>query len=756
MIYGGIMTHTSAWKLPNLDCAGCALEIEEQVGALSSVDSVRVDVISKRMVVTARGDVDELVIKTAKKSEPTLVMEKETPKTRSWSFGGLDCASCALSVEDHLSNQAGVVSVHLDWAKKTITITTKEEEPSSFFEALLKKAKEVEPLFEIVRPEVKHSIISFELIRLVVAILIFASAFFTKQPSLYLISYAIAGYSVIWRALRNIVGGKIFDEHFLMSVASIGALAVGEVAEAAAVMLLYLIGEYLQEAAVQKSRNSILATLDLHVNEARVVDGSNVMLVPSEEVQVGSIIRVLSGEKIPLDGIVLSGTSTLDMQSLTGEALPLLVEAGSEVLSSAVNLTGSLEIEVTKIWEDSTAAKILHLVEESAAKKAPTERFITTFARYYTPAVVGAALLLFFIPFIITGNKEPWLYRALVFLVVSCPCALVISVPLSYFAGIGSGARRGIIIKGGNYLEALAKADSAIFDKTGTLTTGEFSLASVDRFTDSYSEEELLLLAGSLEAHSTHPLAQAFVLDTPPRSVTNVQEYAGKGIVGMIDGKTMSIGNNALYTELGAPVSEHGALLFVIEGVLVARFVVTDTIKREAPSLMKRLRSFGYSTLSMISGDGVKNAQRVGTELGLDHVYGGLLPNEKQEQLFALGAERPHYFYVGDGMNDAPSLAASNVGIAIGSGASDAAIESADVVILPDDLNEIGNLVSISKKTARIVRENIALALGVKALAMVLAALGYAPMWVAVIADTGVTFLAVLNALRLLIITPSR
>ncbi|NLZ77022.1 MAG: cadmium-translocating P-type ATPase [Spirochaetales bacterium] len=677
-------------------------------------------------------------------------------RSRSWTFRGIDCPSCALAVEQRLNREAGVESAHLDYARKKITITAREEQPSPYFENLITIAKRVEPLFKVVGPKTRQKEIPFELIRILLSAIFFSIALLTRRDWAYVISYLVAGYSVIWRAIRNILGGKIFDEHFLMSVASIGALAIGEVGEAAAVMLLYIIGEYLQDAAVRKSRTSILATLDLKTEETRVVDGERVTLVPSESVPVGTTVRVLAGEKIPLDGVVVGGTSALDMKSLTGESLPVPVEEGSVVLSSSVNLSGSLEIRTTKVWKESTAARILHLVEESAAKKAPPERFITTFARYYTPAVVGLALLLFLIPLIATGATRPWLYRALVFLVVSCPCALVISVPLSYFAGIGKSAKSGIIVKGGNYLEALAKAKCAIFDKTGTLTTGTFTIDSIDLFDARYPKERVALLAASLERRSTHPLARAFEAFAHIEEVTDIREHAGKGIVGTVGEERIAIGNNALHETLDNPMDEQGALLMSIDGTLVARFNVTDTIKDEAPALMKRLRSFGITTIGMITGDGLRSAEAVGTALGLDEVHPGLLPHRKQETMLAMGKRFPDYFYVGDGMNDAPSLAASKVGIAIGSGASDAAIEHADAVIIGDDLTEVGNLVAIGRKTARIVRQNIVLALGVKALAMIFAASGHAPMWVAVIADSGVTFLAVLNALRLFIFNPSR
>jgi Cd2+/Zn2+-exporting ATPase len=706
--------HPSARKSEKKDCSERALEIDEQANA-----------------------------------------SKEDSLSRSWTFRGLDCPSCALGIEERLSKEAGVASVHLDYARKMIRITAEEEQSSSFFENLITLAQRIEPLFEVVRQK-KSRNHPLELFRLIVSALFFILALIIREPWAYIASYITAGYSVIWRAIRNILGGKIFDEYFLMSVASLGALAIGETGEAAAVMFLYIIGEYLQDAAVEKSRNSILATLDLKAEEARVVEGENVTVVPSESVAVGTIVRVLAGEKIPLDGVVVSGTSTLDMKSLTGEFLPLPVERGSTVLSSSVNLSGSLEIRTIRVWEESTAARIFHLVEESSAKKAPTERFITTFARYYTPAVVIAALLLFLIPLVMTGSCQPWLYRSLVFLVVSCPCALVISVPLSYFAGIGKSAKSGIIVKGGNYLEALAKADCAIFDKTGTLTTGSFAIDSIDLLDVAYSKEQVTHLAASLEKHSTHPLAKAFEPFPHAEDVADVQEHAGKGIVGTIADRRIALGNNALYEALNIRMDEQGALLMSIDGSPAARFNVVDTIKGEAPALMERLREFGFTTIGMISGDSRQSSAAVGSVLGLDEVHSALLPHQKQEKMLEMGERSPDYFFVGDGMNDAPSLAASKVGIAIGSGASDAAIEHADAVIISDDLTEVGNLISISRKTARIVRQNIALALGVKALAMILAALGHAPMWVAVTADTGVTFLAVLNALRLLIFDPSR
>nr|WP_321263629.1 heavy metal translocating P-type ATPase [uncultured Sphaerochaeta sp.] len=679
-----------------------------------------------------------------------------------WNVQNLDCAACAATIEENLNKVEGVKRARVDYAKKQIHVQSTDDMDDAFFQSLIAEAKRVEPALKVSSQphQGKHTSLRM-LIRITFSALFFALAFFLETPWLFIPSYLIAGYSVLIKAGTNLLHGKVFDENFLMSIATLGALAIRETGEASAVMLLYLVGEFFQDRAVQKSRNAVMGVLDLRADEARILSEGKLKMVASESVSVGSIIRVLAGEKIPLDGIIIRGSSTLNMQSLTGESLPQNAEEGETVLSGSVNLTGVIDIKTTRAYEDSTATKILRLVEESSSKKAHSEQFITTFARYYTPFVVFFALALAIIPSLVTGSWETWIYRSLVFLVVSCPCALVISVPLSYFAGIGKSASNGILVKGGNYLEALSTIDTMVFDKTGTLTHGSFSLEKmVSTGKSDLDEPYLEKLAASLERQSNHPLARAFDTLASPFEASNVQEIAGKGISALIEGKQVTAGNAALFAYKAIPLSlgdeDEGTIHLAVDDIHAASFILKDTLRADAKQLIGALRKLGVKQLFMLSGDKEQHAKAIATELGLDGYHAGLLPDQKQEHLAEIEKSNPHIAYVGDGMNDAPSLAASRVGIAMGSKASDAAIESADIVILSEELSKLEKLVLISKKTSRIVKQNIAFALGVKAVVLVLGALGYASMALAVFADTGVTIIAVFNALRILLIRLSR
>ncbi|NLE14815.1 MAG: cadmium-translocating P-type ATPase [Spirochaetales bacterium] len=684
---------------------------------------------------------------------------------RLYTFEGVDCPVCAAKIEDRIQRIGGVASARVDFSRKQIRINTTDKQQESFYSYLIKEAKRVEPSLKVKsldnRSQNADDKLWVPLVRILVSVLSFTLAMLFDIPFLFILSFVTSGYDVLLKAARNIVHGKIFDENFLMSIATLGALGIGETGEAAAVMLFYLVGEYFQARSVLQSRKSIIEALDLKVQQARLIQGQSTTMVAVEEIVPGSHIRVLSGEKIPVDGYIVSGNSSLDMQHLTGESIPRTVKAGDEVLGSSINLGGTLDIRASKPYEESTAAKILQLVEESAGKKAQTERYITSFARYYTPIVVFLAVALAVIPSLITGSWQTWIYRSLVFLVVSCPCALVISVPLSYFAGIGKSAKRGILVKGGNYLEALAKTDTIVFDKTGTLTSGTFALVEV-RLTASASQGEAYLqeLAASLERNSNHPLAKAFLTLDAPYAALDIQEVAGKGLSALVDGRRVAAGNAALFEDLGIATQpgsdDEAAILLAVDGRHEASFILRDTLRPEAASAVEHLRDLGITHLAMISGDREVHANRVAAELGLDEVHASLLPHQKQERMLAISAERKNLVFVGDGMNDAPSLAASKVGIAMGSNASDAAMESADVVILADDLREVANLLEISRHTAAIVRQNIGFALLVKALALGLGAMGYASMWIAVLADTGVTIIAIFNALRILLFRPSR
>ncbi len=679
-----------------------------------------------------------------------------------WDVQNLDCAFCAASLEDELNKVEGVKQAKVNFATKQIKIDTVKAEDESYFQNIIRVAKQVEPAIKVSEPaKEKRKKRDLNVIRILGSLLLFIIAWITDTPLLFVPSYLLAGYMVLYKSWINLIHGKLFDENFLMSIATIGAFAIGQLSEAAAVMVLYMIGEYFQDKAVEKSRSSVLNALDLRSEQSRIIENDAVRLVDSEVVTVGSVIRVLAGEKIPLDGKILRGNSTLDMQSLTGESLPQTVASGTEVFSGSVNLSGVLEIQTTKAYEDSTATKILHLVEESSTHKAPTEQFITKFARYYTPAVVFLALALAVIPSLVTGMWETWIYRALVFLVVSCPCALVISVPLTYFAGIGKSATKGILIKGGNYLEALANTDTMVFDKTGTLTNGTFSIEKTWIAKDSkYDSVYLAQLASSIESHSNHPLARAFSSISSQFEPSDVTEIAGKGIMGRVDGNRVAAGNSLLFEELGVVLgnedTDQSTIHFAVEGVHIASFYLSDTLRADAVEVLGSLRKRGIKQMIMLSGDKQKQAELIANRLNLDEVHAQLLPHQKTEHLKTIAKKYPNLAYVGDGMNDAPSLVASRVGIALGTTASDAAMESADVVILSENLDELDNLLSISKKTGIIVRQNIVLALGIKSIVLVLGAFGFASMALAVIADSGVAVLAVFNALRVLMMRLSR
>lgn len=572
-------------------------------------------------------------------------------------------------------------------------------------------------------------------------------------------SYILAGYDVLWRALKNILKGKVFDENFLMAVATIGAAIIGDYAEAAAVMIFYQTGEYFQGAAIRRSRKSIADLMDIKPQTATVVrDGVATVLDPMR-VQVGETIRILAGERVPLDSTVLSGSSYLDTVALTGEPVPRKVDVGDELISGCVNTSGVLEARVERRYEDSTVSRILELVEDSGSRKAPSEQFITKFARYYTPAVVIAAVVLAVLPPLLGfGAFSTWIYRALVFLVISCPCALVISIPLSYFGGIGGSARKGILVKGGNYLQALAKVDTFVFDKTGTITEGVFDVQMVDLYGGHYDTSTLLDFAAAAEQMSNHPVAKAIVSAAKNRTriATSAEEVAGMGIVATVDGHRVLAGNGRLMErdniKLPTLTREAGTVVFVaIDGTLVGRILVADKIKDSAKSAIARLKKLGVNKTVMLTGDAAENAKLVAQQVGIDEVHASLLPQMKVDELEKLMASRQGTLaYVGDGINDAPVLARADIGIAMGAMGSDAAIEAADVVIMTDDPARAADAMLIARKTNRIVTQNIVFALAVKAVVLLLGALGIAGMWMAVFADVGVAVIAILNAMRAL------
>lgn len=574
----------------------------------------------------------------------------------------------------------------------------------------------------------------------------------------FLVPYAIVGYDVVFEALRNIAHGQVFDENFLMSVATIGAFFVADYPEAVAVILFYQVGELFQSIAVGKSRKSIAALMDIRPDYANVLRDGDVKTVSPEEVEIGEIIEIKPGEKIPLDAVVTKGETTVNTAALTGESVPVTCRVGDAVISGSVNQNGRIEARVTSVFGESTVSKILDLVENATSKKAKSENFITRFAKYYTPCVVFAALALALIPPLFF--KQPfsvWVTRALTFLVVSCPCALVVSVPLTFFCGIGGASRQGVLIKGANYLETLSKAETVVFDKTGTLTNGTFTVVAIHP--QQISERELLDLTATAESVSSHPIAtsilKAYGEPIDKTRIGNIEELSGRGIHAMIDGKSVYVGNGVLMQSVGVDFHECktvGTTVHIaVDGLYAGHIVIADTVKPDAKSAVEQLKSSGIRKTVMLTGDSDTVGQAVAKELGIDEAYTQLMPDDKVEKTEKLLAEKntkSTLAFVGDGINDAPVLARADVGIAMGALGSDAAIEAADVVLMDDKPAKLVTALKISRKTMRILRQNIVFALSVKAVVLLLSAFGLASMWVAVFADVGVMILAVCNAVR--------
>ena len=576
----------------------------------------------------------------------------------------------------------------------------------------------------------------------------------------FLLPYGVIGWDVLWRAVRNIIHGQVFDENFLMSIATVGAFLIGEYPEAVAVMLFYQVGELFQSYAVGRSRQSIASLMDIRPDYANIERDGQLIQVDPEEVAVGDTIVVKPGEKIPLDGQVLEGASALNTSALTGESLPRDVGPGDAVISGCINQSGLLRIKVTKEFGESTVTKILELVENSSSKKARAENFITKFARYYTPVVVIGALLLALIPPLLFGQPwSTWVERALIFLVISCPCALVISIPLSFFGGIGGASKCGILVKGSNYLEALSEAEIVVFDKTGTLTKGTFQVTAVHP--GEISEQQLLELAALAESYSDHPISRS-LKDAYHKSIDNsrvleAQELSGRGVTALVDGRRIHAGNGKLMDEVGAEWHEchlTGTVVHVaVDGQYAGHIVISDEVKADAAQAIASLKHQGIRKTVMLTGDAPAVGEHVAKQLGLDEVHAGLLPADKVdrvEELLKQKSPKGKLAFVGDGINDAPVLSRADIGIAMGGLGSDAAIEAADIVLMDDKPSKIATAIRISKKALRIVKQNIVFALGVKALVLLLGALGMANMWEAVFADVGVSVIAILNAARAL------
>lgn len=581
------------------------------------------------------------------------------------------------------------------------------------------------------------------------------------QIALFIISYIIVGEDVVKRAVKNIFKGQVFDENFLMSIATIGAFFIGEYPEGVAVMLFYQVGELFQSYAVGKSRKSIASLMDIRPDYANVKKGDELVKVDPDEVQIGDIIVIKAGEKIPLDGKVIEGSSMIDTSALTGESVPREVEVGSDILSGCININGVITAEVTKEFGESTVSKILDLVENASSKKSNSEQFITKFARYYTPVVVIIAVFLAIIPpLVIDGATfSDWIYRALAFLVVSCPCALVISIPLSFFGGIGGASKKGVLVKGSNYLEALAETEIVVFDKTGTLTKGVFNVQEIHP--EGVSKEELLELTAHAESYSNHPISlslkRAYSKEIDNGRISDVEEISGHGVIATVDGKKVMVGNIKLMKMMDIPYFK-GELIGTIVHVAVNNkyigyIVIADEVKEDSAQAIKELKAANIKQTVMLTGDNKSIGSKVAKELGLDKVYAELLPAdkvEKLEELFSQKSKKGKLAFVGDGINDAPVLARADIGIAMGGLGSDAAIEAADVVIMTDEPSKIATTMKISKKTLKIAHQNIVFAIGIKIIVLILSAFGITTMWAAIFADVGVTIIAVLNAFRAL------
>ncbi|WP_302481240.1 heavy metal translocating P-type ATPase [uncultured Dialister sp.] len=700
--------------------------------------------------------------------------------TKVFMLNGLDCANCAAKIETEIKNIEGIKFASVDYVSKRLTW---EAESNTNVPMLVEK---IESIVKKIEPDVKIALVKNpskskmeekddddeeghkkEIVELVIGGTLFVVGLIFKfqnwlELTIFLISYIIVGRKVVLSAIKGIVRGQAFSEHFLMSVATIGAFFVGEYPEGVAVMLFYLVGELFEDMAVDNSRKSISELMDIRPDYANLQVGEELKKVSPDEVNIGNKIVVKPGEKIPLDGKVIEGTSMVDTAALTGESVPRELKPGSDALSGFVNKNGVLTIEVTKGFGESTVSKILDLVQNASNKKAPTEKFITKFARYYTPVVVFGALALAIIPpLVIPGASfSDWIYRGLVFLVVSCPCALVLSIPLGFLGGIGGASKKGILVKGGNYLEALNNVEAVVFDKTGTLTKGVFKVTKAIS-ENGYTEDELIKYAAYAESYSNHPIAlsiiAAYHAEIDKYKIENYQEIAGHGIKVNVNGKEVLVGNTKLMISENIQYTDVDTLGTVVHVAIDKKYagsiIISDEVKEDSAKTIKELKALGVRKTVMLTGDLKKVADNIGKELGLDKVYSELLPADKVEKVESLEAQKSHkgkIVFVGDGINDAPVLARADIGIAMGGLGSDAAIEAADVVIMTDEPHKVASAIKIAKRTRNIVSQNIVFALGVKAIFLVLGALGLASMWAAVFADMGVALIAVVNAMRAL------
>jgi len=699
-----------------------------------------------------------------------------TMESKIFILEGLDCANCAQKIEDKINKIYGVKKATLNFVNKKLLIEFSDAINEELINQIKSTITSIEPDVNIIEfnenmsdnGKVKFDENNSSLKRLFLSVLIFSLGIISPVNEyikylLFIASYLLAGIRVLKASLHNIKNKDLFDENFLMSIATLGAIAIGQYEEAIAVMIFYEIGEYFQSKAVRQSRKSIAELMDIRPDYANLIENEDFIKVNPKDVQIGDYILIRPGEKVPLDSVIVNGESSMDTKALTGESIPKDVKIGDRIYGGYINLQGLLRAKVEKVYKESSVSKILKLVEESSEKKAPTENFITVFSKYYTPAVVFLAIALAILPpLIIEGAVfQDWIYRALVFLVVSCPCALVISVPLSFFAGIGRASKNGILVKGGNYLEALNFVDTIVFDKTGTLTEGTFKVASCSTV-GNYSIDEILYFAAHAEYNSNHPIAKSIIeyynKDINLSSITEFKEYAGNGIEAIINERKILLGKVDFLRSKGIIIDEKyqndNSIYIAIDGKFEGYIVIEDKLKDDAKYTIDMLKNNNIKNIIMLTGDNEKEAIKIAKYLGINSYYAELLPEDKVEIVEKLMSEKSNkkskLVFIGDGINDAPVLAISDIGIAMGGLGSDAAIEASDIVLMTDELKKIIELFQISRKTKKIVYENIYLALFIKFLVLILGALGIATMWHAVFADVGVTILAVINSMRLL------
>lgn len=754
--------------LDGLDCAGCAGKIEDRVNKLSEVKEATLNFTTQTLIINPQEDTskDELFIKAKEiinKLEPhvkvTEVTDRDIHKYNldkgSYKKVKLKCNEerCNVKEEHNHSDREH----HTEASEK---YHDKHDHSKDY-------TGDHDHSHDHVHAHDHGELTKVRIARFLIAALLYAIAIagefnFYLELGLFLISYILVGGDILLTAAKNIARGEIFDENFLMSLATLGAFSIKQFPEAVAVMLFYQIGEMFQDMAVGKSRKSITALMNIRPDFATLIKGDKEVVLSPEEVKLGEVIIVKPGEKVPLDGIVIDGNAALDTSALTGESLPRDVKKGDEVLSGTINKNGLLKIQVTKEFGESTVAKILHLVENAGNKKAPTEKFISKFARYYTPAVVFLAVLLAILPplLIAEASFSQWFYRALAFLVVSCPCALVISIPLSFFGGIGAASKQGILVKGGNYLEALNKVEAVVFDKTGTLTKGNFKVSKINSV-GSLSDEELIEAAAYGEYYSKHPIAlsilEAYKKKINKGLISDFEEISGKGIRVKVNGVEVLLGNKKLMSEIDMKVDDeigHGTIVYVvINNKYEGNIVIEDEIKIDSYKAISELNELGIYNTVMLTGDNSKAAMSVGAKLKIKNIYSELLPGDKVErfeEIIKAKASKGNVIFVGDGINDAPVLARADIGIAMGGVGSDAAIEAADIVIMTDEPSKIAKAIRIARSTNVIVWQNIIFALAVKVLILILVAFGMSNMWEAVFGDVGVALIAVLNSMRIL------